>query len=74
MKRDIQNFVERGEKILKMHERCDLTVGEFYQFFDNFKQIESEKGTFDAIFVAIQDAFRLGVAVGAGCENRRKTR
>jgi len=74
MRRDIQNFVERGEKIIRMNERCDLTIGEFHQLLDNFKRVEAEKGTFDAVWEAIVDSFLIGVAVGAGCENKKQAK
>ncbi len=74
MNRNIQNWKKQGEEIMKMNERRDFSVGEFRQFLDNFKQVESEKGTFDAVWDTMGTAFLFGVAVGARCESRRKAR
>lgn len=74
MKRDIENFKERGKEIIERNERCDLTIGEFRQLLDNFIQIAAEQSTFDAVWKTVEDTFLLGVAVGAGCESRRQRR
>lgn len=70
MDRNIQTFKERGKEIMRHNERRDLTIGEFQQLLENFRQIEWEQGTFDALWTTIDDAFYLGVAVGESIKKK----
>ena len=42
----------------------DLTVGQLQELLENFKRIEAEQGSFDAVHKTALLAFNMGIAAG----------
>ena len=64
-KRDVLQQAEKGRKILEKHPNADLSLSEVDQFFTAFDETAKVKGYYDALWYAIGNAFKMGVAVGA---------
>lgn len=63
--RNVLQQAEKGRKVLEKHPNADLSVGELHQFFSAFEETAKEKGSHNALWDAIDNAFYMGVAVGA---------
>ena len=64
-KRDVLQQAEKGRKVLEKHPNADLSISELNQFFTAFDETAKVKGYYDALWDAIGNAFKMGVAVGA---------
>jgi len=62
--RDKNKQKEQGQKIIRAHERADLTGPELMKFKNDFHKTIQEKGINEAIYNLICDSFYFGVAVG----------
>lgn len=62
--RDMNKQKEQGQKIIRAHERADLTGPELMKFKNDFHKAIQEKGINEAVYNLICDAFYSGVAVG----------
>ncbi len=65
MKRNVLQQAEKGKEVLKKHPNAELRVSELHQFFTAFEETAKEKGSYDALWDAVGNAFYMGVAVGA---------
>ena len=63
--RSVLQQAEKGRKVLEKHPNADLSIGELQQFFTAFKETAKEKGDYNALCNALDNAFYMGVAVGA---------
>ena len=72
--RDMNKQKEQGQKIIRAHERADLSAMEIMKFKNDFDKNVHEKGINEAIYNLICDAFYFGVAVGSRTRKREPTK
>ncbi len=63
--RDIIKASEQGSKIAGNRKALDLSLSETAALYENFKTLEAESGTSDAILKTIGAAYYAGLAVGS---------
>ena len=63
--RDVRKQAEQGQKIIRKHERADLTVSEIHQLADIFIEAQDDLNSVsEGLYEVVTTAFLFGVAVG----------
>lgn len=64
--RDVRKQAEQGKKIIRKHEKADLSVSKIHQLVDIFKDTQDDTNSvLEGVYEAVVNAFLMGVAVGS---------